>query len=328
MFRAVIPAAGEGRRLKPHTQTTPKALLSVAGKPILGHIMDRLVDANPDEVIVIVGNQGLQIQDYLTNKYSFKFQFIEQKDPKGLGDAVSRVTDFFKKEQEPSPVLILLGDTIVDVNLKEIIGKENIIGTKAVEDPRRFGVVETRNGYVTKITEKPLEPKNNLAIVGIYYFTSALPLFESLEKIIREDRKTRGEYQLSDALQEMVDNGIKIKTYPVEYWLDCGTPEALIATNRYLLQTTNYFTPRERVVIIPPVYIEDSVSIEESVIGPFVSISEGAEIRNSIIRDSIINQRAYVENSLMEGSILSENAIVRERAHKVNLGAFSELELG
>jgi len=328
MFRAVIPAAGEGRRLKPHTQTTPKVLLSVAGKPILGHIMDRLVDANPDEVIVIVGNQGLQIQDYLTNKYSFKFQFIEQKDPRGLGDAVSRVTDFFKKEQEPSPVLILLGDTIVDVNLKEIIGKENIIGTKIVEDPRRFGVVETRNGYVTKITEKPLEPKNNLAIVGIYYFTSALPLFESLEKIIREDRKTRGEYQLSDALQEMVDNGIKIKTYPVEYWLDCGTPEALIATNRYLLQTTNYFTPRERVVIIPPVYIEDSVSIEESVIGPFVSISEGAEIRNSIIRDSIINQRAYVENSLMEGSILSENAIVRERAHKVNLGAFSELELG
>ncbi len=257
MFRAVIPAAGEGRRLKPHTQTIPKVLLSVAGKPILGHIMDRLVDANPDEVIVIVGNQGLQIQDYLTNKYSFKFQFIEQKDPKGLGDAVSRVTDFFKKEQEPSPVLILLGDTIVDINLKEIIGKENIIGTKVVEDPRRFGVVETRNGYVTKITEKPLEPKNNLAIVGIYYFTSAIPLFESLQKIIREDRKTRGEYQLSDALQEMVDNGIKIKTYPVEYWLDCGTPEALIATNRYLLQTTNYFTPRERVVIIPPVYIED-----------------------------------------------------------------------
>jgi glucose-1-phosphate thymidylyltransferase len=328
MLRVVIPAAGEGRRLKPHTHTTPKVLLQVAGKPIIGHIMDRLVDVKPDEVIVIVGSQGTQIQEYLTAKYPFNFKFVEQKDPKGLGDAVSRVADFFTKSDEASPVLILLGDTIVDINFKEVIGKENIIGTKTVDDPRRFGVVETRNGNVVKITEKPLEPKSNLAIVGIYYFTSARPLLDGLDKIIKEDRKNRGEYQLSDALQEMIDAGIKIKTYPIEYWLDCGTSEALIATNRYLLQTNSYFTPRERVVIIPPVYIEDSVSIEESVIGPFVSISEGAEIRNSIIRDSIINQRAYVENSLMQGSILSEYAVVRERAHKVNLGAFSEMEMG
>ncbi len=328
MLRAIIPAAGEGRRLKPHTHTTPKVLLQVAGKPIIGHIMDRLIDVKPDEVMVVVGVQGEQIQHYLTSKYKFNFKFVEQKDPKGLGDAVSRVSGLLSNEDKKSPVLILLGDTIVDINIKEIISKENIVGTKAVEDPRRFGVVETKNGYITKITEKPLEPKSNQAIVGIYYFTSAGPLFDSLDKIIKEDRKTRGEYQLSDALQEMVDKDIKIKTLPVEYWLDCGTPEAMIATNRYLLQTNSHFTPREKVVIIPPVYIDDSVSIEESVIGPFVSISEDAEIRNSIIRDSIINQRAYVENSLMQGSILSENAVVRQRATKVNLGAFSEMEMG
>lgn len=328
MLKAVVPAAGEGRRLKPHTHTTPKVLLQVAGKPIIGHIMDRLAEVKPEQVIVIVGNQGAQIQEYLTKTYSLNFKFVEQPDPKGLGDAVARAADFFTKEKEPMQLLILLGDTIVDINLKEIIGKENYIGTKPVDDPRRFGVVETRDGYVTKITEKPLEPKSNLAVVGLYYFTQALPLFENLSKIIREDRKTRGEYQLSDALQEMVESGVKIKTFPVEYWLDCGTPEALIATNRYLLQTNNYYKPRERVVIIPPVCIDDSVSIEESVIGPFVSIGEDVEIRNSIIRDSIINQRAYVENSLLEGSILSESAIIRERAHHVNLGAFSELELG
>lgn len=328
MFKVVIPAAGEGRRLKPHTHTTPKVLLQVAGKPIIGHIMDRLVNINPDEVIVIVGNQGVAIRDYLTAKYNFNFKFVEQKDPKGLGDAVSRAADFFVNHPEPISILILLGDTIVDIDFKELIGKENIIGVKKVDDPRRFGVVEVRDNYITKITEKPIEPRSNLAIVGIYYFTDAKSLFDSLQKIISEDRKTRGEYQLSDALQDMVDNGIKIKTFPVEYWLDCGTSEALIETNRYLLQTTNYFKPRERVVIIPPVYIDDSAIIEESVIGPFVSISEGVEIRNSIIRDSIINQRAYVENSLMESSILSENACVRERAHKVNLGAFSEMELG
>jgi glucose-1-phosphate thymidylyltransferase len=326
MFKAIIPCAGEGRRLKPHTHTTPKVLLNVAGKPLIGHIMDRLVEAEPEEVFVIVGKEKEQIQRYLTSNYQLKFIFVEQKDPKGLGDAVARTSDYFRNN--PSSVLILLGDTIVDLNLKELIGKENFVGTKAVDDPRRFGVVEVRDGYITKITEKPLEPKSNLAIVGVYYFYQSDPLFEALEKIIKEDRKTRGEYQLSDALQEMIDMGEKLKIFPVEYWLDCGTPEALINTNRYLLQTTNYYQPRERVVIIPPVYIEDSASIEESVIGPFVSIGPEAEIRNSIVRDSIINERAFVENCLLESSILSENAAVRSRAHHVNLGAYSELELG
>ncbi|MEO0131821.1 MAG: sugar phosphate nucleotidyltransferase [candidate division WOR-3 bacterium] len=326
MFKAIIPCAGEGRRLKPHTHTTPKVLLNVAGKPIIGHILDRLTPADPAEVFIIVGKEKDQIQKYLTNNYQLKFTFVEQKDPKGLGDAVARVIDYFKKD--PTPILILLGDTIVDLDFKELVGKENYIGTKAVDDPRRFGVVEIRDGYITKITEKPIEPKSNLAVVGVYYFYNSQPLFEALEKIIKEDRKTRGEYQLSDALQEMIDQGEKIKIFPVEYWLDCGTPEALITTNRYLLQTTNYYRPRDRVVIIPPVYIDDSASIEESVIGPFVSIGPEAEIRNSIVRDSIINERTYVENCLLESSILSDNAVVRSRAHHVNLGAYSELELG
>ncbi|MEO0092006.1 MAG: sugar phosphate nucleotidyltransferase [candidate division WOR-3 bacterium] len=324
MLKVIIPAAGEGRRLKPHTQTTPKVLLKVAGKPILGHILDRLTTINPDEIIVVVGSQGTRIQDFLTKNYPHKFRFVEQQNPMGLGDAIYRVSDCLQDE----PVLILLGDTILDLDFSTLIGKVNLVGVKPVQEPQRFGIVETRNGYVTRITEKPLEPKNNLALVGVYYFTNAKPLFDSLKKIVSEDRKTRGEYQLSDALQEMVDTGIKIKTYPVEYWLDCGTPEALITTNRYLLQSHHYFTPREKVVIIPPVYIDDSATIEESVIGPFVSISEQVEIRNSIIRDSIINQDSYVENCLLESSILSENAVVRERARKLNLGAFSEMEFG
>jgi glucose-1-phosphate thymidylyltransferase len=324
MFKAVIPAAGEGRRLKPHTYTTPKVMLQVAGKPIIGHLMDRLLLAEPDEVIVIVGTQGDQIKDYLEKNYKVPFKFIEQKDPKGLGDAVSRVADYFTNE----PVLIILGDTILDLNIKDLIGKENLIGVKPVENPKRFGVIKQRNGQISKIIEKPSEPVSNLAIVGIYYFTDAAPLFNSLKKIIREDRRTRGEYQLSDALQELIDQGLPIKAYPVEYWLDCGTTEALITTNRYLLQNTHRFKPRERCVIVPPVYIDDTANIEDSVIGPFVSISEEVEIKNSIIKDSIINRSAFVENALLEGSILGENAIVRQRAQRLNLGGFSEMETG
>jgi|UniRef100_A0A7C6EE43 glucose-1-phosphate thymidylyltransferase len=324
MFKVVIPAAGEGRRLKPHTHTTPKVLLKVAGKPIIGHLLDRLLPANPSEVIVIVGIQGDQIKEYLEKNYKLPFRFVEQKDPKGLGDAVVRVRDYFTSE----PVLIILGDTILDLNISDLIGQENLIGVKPVEDPKRFGVVVERNGYIQKIVEKPAEPISNLAIVGIYYFTDARPLFDSLNKIISEDRKTRGEYQLSDALQELIDQGLPIRTFPVEYWLDCGTTEAMITTNRYLLQNTHHFKPREKCVIIPPVFIDDSANIEDSIIGPFVSVSEEVEIRSSIIRDSIINRSAYVENALLEGSILGENAIVRERAMRLNLGGFSEMETG
>jgi len=324
MFKVVIPAAGEGRRLKPHTHTTPKVLLKVAGKPIIGHLLDRLLPANPSEVIVIVGIQGDQIKEYLEKNYKLPFRFVEQKDPKGLGDAVVRVRDYFTSE----PVLIILGDTILDLNISDLIGQENLIGVKPVEDPKRFGVVVERNGYIQKIVEKPAEPISNLAIVGIYYFTDARPLFDSLNKIISEDRKTRVEYQLSDALQELIDQGLPIRTFPVEYWLDCGTTEAMITTNRYLLQNTHHFKPREKCVIIPPVFIDDSANIEDSIIGPFVSVSEEVEIRSSIIRDSIINRSAYVENALLEGSILGENAIVRERAMRLNLGGFSEMETG
>lgn len=324
MFKVVIPAAGEGRRLKPHTHTTPKVLLQVAGKPIIGHLMDRLVQAEPNEVIVVVGTQGDQIKDYLSKNYKFNFKFIQQKDPKGLGDAVARVAEHFTNE----PILILLGDTILDLNIKDLIGKDNLVGVKTVENPKRFGVVVVRNGYITKIVEKPQEPVSNLAIVGIYFFTDSAPLFKSLNKIIKENKKTRGEYQLSDALQEVIDEGLQIKAFPIEYWLDCGTTEALITTNRYLLQNTHHFKPREKCVIIPPVYIDDSAVIEDSVIGPFVSISEEVEIKSSIIKDSIINRCAYVENALLEGSMLGENAIVRERALRLNLGGFSEMETG
>ncbi|MEM2175148.1 MAG: nucleotidyl transferase, partial [Candidatus Micrarchaeia archaeon] len=170
------------------------------------------------------------------------------------------------------------------------------------------------------------EPKSNLAIVGIYYIFDSFPLFNALEKIIKENIKTKGEYQLSDALELMIEENINFRPYPVEYWLDCGTPEALIQTNRYLLQNTNYFKPRENALIIPPVYIHDTAIIENSIIGPFVSISEEVEIRNSIIRDSIINQGSYIEHSLLENSILGDNSIVKEKPLRLNLGSFSIFE--
>jgi glucose-1-phosphate thymidylyltransferase len=323
-FKAVIPAAGEGRRLKPHTHTTPKILLEVAGKPIIGHIMDRLLLARPDEVIVVVGAQGDQVRHYLTSEYRCPFRFVQQTNPKGLGDAVYRAKDVFTGE----PILILLGDTIVDLDMSKMVGRDNVIGVQEVADPRRFGVVELKNGYVSRFVEKPDRPRSNLAIVGVYFFRDSGRLFSALDRLIARGRTTKGEFQLTDALQLMVGDGTKIRTRTIKHWLDCGTRETMLATNRHLLAREGYCKPRPGSVVIPPVFIHDRAKIESSIIGPNVSVGADADIHGSIIWDSIINRHVVVKHTLLEGSILGENSVVRESPRKLNLGGFSELEMG
>jgi len=323
-FKAVIPAAGEGRRLKPHTHTTPKILLQVAGKPIIGHIMDRLLLARPDEVIVVVGAQGDQVRHYLTSEYRCPFRFLQQTDPRGLGDAVYRAKDAFAGE----PILVLLGDTIVDLDMSKMVGRDNVIGVQEVADPRRFGVVELKDGYVSRFVEKPDRPRTNLAIVGVYFFRDSGQLFGALERLIARGRTTKGEFQLTDALQLMVNNGTKIRTRAIKHWLDCGTRDAMLATNRHLLASEGYYKPRPGSVIIPPVFIHDRARIHSSIIGPNASVGADADIHGSIIWDSIVNQHVVVRHTLLEGSILGENSVVRDSPRKLNLGGFSELEMG
>ncbi|OYD14803.1 hypothetical protein CH330_07575 [candidate division WOR-3 bacterium JGI_Cruoil_03_51_56] len=323
-FKAVIPAAGEGQRLRPHTYAFPKVLLEVAGKPIIGHIMDRLLPARPDEVCVVVGEHGDKIQSYLIEHYDCHFRFVTQDNPKGLGDAVYRAHDFFHGE----PVMVLLGDTIVDLEMSELVGKENVIGVKEVDDPQRFGIVELDGEKVQRIAEKPEKPHSNLAVVGVYYFNESEALFGALSHLIEKDRRTRGEYQLTDALQMMVDCGVVIRTRRIEHWLDCGTPEALLATNRYLLGKNCYFKSRKGTVFLEPVYVHDTARIENSVIGPNVSIGANARIHSSVIWDSIVNREALVEHALLEKSLLGEKSVVKGSVQRLNLSSFSRLEMG
>jgi glucose-1-phosphate thymidylyltransferase len=323
-FKAVIPAAGEGRRLKPHTHTTPKMLLQVAGKPIIGHIMDRLVPAQPEEVCVVVGAQGDQIRAYLEANYRCRFSFVTQENPRGLGDAVYRARPVFGDEA----VLIVLGDTIVDMDMREMVGEDNLLAVKAVPDPKRFGIVELAQGRVSRLVEKPDQPTSNLAIVGVYFIRDSKRLFAAIERLVKENRTTRGEYQLTDALQLLLEQGMTMKTRTIEHWLDCGTREAMIETNRHLLAKNGYYKPRPNTVVVEPVFIHDSAEIEFSVVGPNVSVGAGAEVRGSVIRDSIVNDNVVVEHSLLEGSILGENSVVRDSPRRLNLGGFSELEMG
>lgn len=325
-MRAVIPVAGVGTRLRPHTYTLPKVLLNVAGKPILGHILDELRRQGIKKASIITGYMGKLIQEYVNTKYSdMDVDFVPQKESLGLGHAIWVGNDTYDDNE---PLLIILGDTIFDVHLHDIITSEySTIGIKKVEDPRRFGVVQTdANGNICNFVEKPETFVSDSAIVGIYFIKNPKMLKESLDELITNDIRTRNEYQLTDALHSMLRKGEIFKPFPVEGWYDCGKPETLLATNEYLLGKATSSRKPESTVIIPPVYIAETANISNSIIGPFATVAENATVHNSIINNSIISDEAFVETSLLQNSIIGNNAVVKGHYNCLNVGNSSEIE--
>ena len=322
-MKVIIPVAGVGTRLKPQTHTSPKALLHVAGKPILGHILDKIKNLKPEEVIFVIGFMGEKIIEYVKEKYSFPSIFVEQKELKGLGYASYLASQKLKKEDK---VLIVLGDTIFEVDIHKLRkAGRNVIATKAVDDPKRFGIVELKKGIIENLVEKPEKPKGNLAIVGIYYIEDTKLLKNSLNQIMEKDIKTKDEYQLTDALQLMIKKGAVFSHFNIEGWYDCGKPETLLATNQYLLNKIKRVPKLSGSVFIPPVYISPKAKIKNSVIGPFVSVAEKAYIVDSIIKSSIIGQGAMITNAVLESSLVGNWALVHGAFKKLNVGESSEI---
>lgn len=321
-MKAIIPAAGIGTRLRPHTHTAPKALLHVAGKPILGHILDELRAFGIRDVVIVVGFLGDQIIDYVRKNYSIKAEFVSQEELRGLGWAIYLTRNHFTSE----PILIILGDTIFETDLDQVIGGEyDCIGTKRVDDPRRFGIAETDGKFVTALVEKPEKPSSNLALVGIYYIKSVDLFSQALEEMVKNEVTTRGEYQLTDALQIMLKHNCKMTTFNVDGWFDCGKPEALLATNRYLLSQIKSLDRREGNVLIPPVFISPTAVLENSVVGPYVSVGDDSRIISSIVKDSIISEGAEVVDSMLESSLVGNHSSLTGHYQRVNLGDSSEI---
>jgi glucose-1-phosphate thymidylyltransferase len=323
-MRAVIPVAGVGTRLRPHTYSLPKVLLNVAGKPILAHILDALIEQSVNKATIITGYMGKLVEEFVKERYTqMEFDFVVQEKMLGLGHAIWMGKDTY----EDDPLMIILGDTIFDVNLGLALKTgTNSIGVKAVEDPRRFGVVvKGSDNKIIKLIEKPEDPISKLAIVGLYHIQDTKILVECLNQLINNDIKTRGEYQLTDALQLMVDKGAVFTTFPVDGWYDCGKPETLLSTNRFLLDQKPSHPECKDSIIIPPVFISDSAVIERSVIGPYASVADGAVVRDSILRNSIISFNAKVVSSLLEESIIGNDAEVKGHFHKLNVGDSSQI---
>lgn len=323
-MRAIIPVAGIGTRLKPHTHTTPKVLLNVGGKPILGHILDKLLEENINKATFVIGYLGDMIKQYVKEKYpSMQSDFIEQESMEGLGHAIYTAIPTFDDEE----IFIILGDTIFDVDLKQVFKqKHSALGVKEVEDPRRFGVAVMKNGLIEKLVEKPQTPVSNLALVGLYYISNSDALIKSLNELVDKDIRTKGELQLTDALQIMIRDGVKIGTFPVDGWYDCGKPETVLSTNKYLLDQKSVSPDFENVIINHPVFIANNTNIKNSVIGPYATIDEGAEIFDSIIRNSIIGSNGHVSKALLDNSIIGSNAIIKGTYKRLNAGDYSEID--
>ncbi|SYZ73235.1 conserved hypothetical protein [Candidatus Zixiibacteriota bacterium] len=320
-LKVIIPVAGIGTRMRPHTYSIPKPLLPVAGKPVLAHVIDPLLPLEPEEVVFVIGHLGIQIVDFVQSNYSFKAVFVEQEHLLGLGYAihlaVEKITD--------GPVMVVLGDTIARTDFPAFVRHGgNVVGLKEVADPRRFGVAVVADGHLISLEEKPKKPKSTLALMGLYYFEQLEPLKSQLARLVSLGQKTSGEIQLTDALQFMIQDGAILKPFLVDGWYDCGKLETFLETNRRLLDLTAPPTVYPGSVIIPPVSIAPSAVVEESIIGPYVSISDGARVRRSIVRDTIIAGDAVVETSLLESSIIGEKTAVRGKHGRLNIAGSTE----
>jgi glucose-1-phosphate thymidylyltransferase len=319
----ILPVAGLGTRLRPHTWSRPKPLVTVAGKTVLDHVLDRLSSVQLDRVVFVTGYLGEQIEAHVRAHYDFDMRFVQQAEPRGQSHAIIQA-----REVVQGPTVILFPDMIFEADLTQLGGEvDGGIFVMPVEDPRRFGVVVLNDGLIEKLVEKPEQPVSDLAVMGIYYFREIQDLIAAIDRQIGEDIQTKGEYFLADAIQLMIDGGARIAAYQATVWEDCGTPDALLGANRYLLNQLTETPQREGVVVVPPSYIAPTAKLRYAVIGPHASIGAHAVVEESIIVDSIVDEGATIQSVSIERSLVGKGAIIRRDPWRVNIGDMSELDL-
>ncbi|MBW3629058.1 MAG: NTP transferase domain-containing protein [Gemmatimonadetes bacterium] len=322
-MKVVIPLAGKGTRLRPHTHVTPKPLLRVGDKPVMSYILDDLRGLGVSEAVFVTGHLKEKVEDYIRKEYpEFTAHFVEQPVQNGTAGAVDLARDFIDED-----LLIMFVDTLFDADLtmvqrlpEEVAG---VIWVKEVEDYQRFGVVVTDgDGYMTQIVEKPSEPISKRANIGLYYIRDWRLLFEGIAHVLASPASTGGEYYLTDAFQYMIDHGAKLKVVDVEGWYDAGKPETLLETNLHVLSTTRGKSPSSKrgVVIREPVHIADGVELEECEIGPNVTISAGTKVRGSRLRDAIVGAGAQIDGCELHDSLIGDRVVLRGVRGAVDIG--------
>ena len=315
-MKIVLPVAGKGERMRPLTNNMPKCLLPVGGKTIIDWIVADTLPLHATETIFITGYKAEAVEDFLKNRPQWgKTRTVLQSDPQGLGQAISLALPYVSDDE---PLLIILGDTLFQADIQSLANaSENVLYTYKVQDPCRFGVAVTDDeGRIERLVEKPQEFVSDEAIVGIYYIKDVKALRESLQYLMDNDIRTRGEFQLTDALQMMIEKGCKFRTAPVQEWLDCGLPETLVQTNTWLLQNKDGLNNVNRVAVdqsetihnvklIPPCIIGKNATIENCTIGPNVTIGDNCTLKNVTIMDCIMWDNEEIVHSHIEEQVIA-----------------------
>ncbi|MBA3403389.1 MAG: NTP transferase domain-containing protein [Gemmatimonadaceae bacterium] len=326
-MKVIIPLAGKGTRLRPHTHVTPKPMMKVAGKPVMSYVLDELRNLGGiDQIIYITGHLKEKVEEFARQSLDVPSVFIEQKIQDGTAGAIA-----LAKEYVDQPVLIIFVDTIFDADLSVVNSSDadGIIWTKEVEDYQRFGVVVTDDaGNMTQIVEKPKTPVSKRANIGLYYIRNWKLLFEGIEHVLASPTNM-GEYYLTDAFQYMIDKGAKIQVIDVEGWFDAGKIDTMLETNETMLTRGRARRPDEvdGCTIIDPVYIEADVTITGSTVGPNVSIGTGSVIENSELSHSIVGSGATIRQSRIANSLVGDGAWLEGINGEVTVGDHSEVRV-
>jgi glucose-1-phosphate thymidylyltransferase len=325
-IKIVIPMAGFGSRMRPLTWSRPKPLLLVAGKTLLDHALDQFTSLpnlqDAEYVFIISPNQGDQIQKHMAAVHpDKKVHFVVQEKMQGQSHAL-----LLAEEYLDCPFVMAFCDTLIETDLTFLSGEtaDGVAWVKPMEDPRRFGVAELNSeGLASRLIEKPQDFANNLVLVGFYYFREGHELIQAIREQVKRNTSLKGEYFLADAINIMLERGMKLKVQQTDVWLDAGIPSAVLETNRYLLEkccASKDLSSGEGVTLIEPVSIADGVSIKNSVIGPNVTVGKNCVIENVILRNSIIDAETSIRDLVIEGSLIGRNAMLQGKAEQFNLG--------
>jgi glucose-1-phosphate thymidylyltransferase len=312
--KVIVPLAGKGTRLLPLTKRVPKPLVHVAGRPVMDYVMDAIRGLEVEELIVITGHLKEQVERYIVTHYDIPARFVEQRTLDGTAGAINLARPYVQ-----GPVLIIFVDTLFDADLSLVtrVEADGIIWAKEVEDYQRFGVIVTdARGYMTRIVEKPSTPVSRLANIGLQYVKDWRTLFEGIAHVMTQPPGKGGEYYLTDAFQYMVDRGRRLLTAPVSGWYDCGKVDTLLETNLHLLANGRARAPTAPgpgSTIVPPVYIEDGVSLRDARIGPNVSIETGSVIVESTIANAVLGRNVRVARSTVREALVGDDQVIEGR---------------
>lgn len=325
--------AGSGKRMRPHTLTSPKPLIPIAGKSIVRRLVEdigNMTDDKIDEIAFVTGDFGKETEKQLLDlarETGAEGKIYYQEKPLGTAHAIQCA-----KPSLEGPVVIAFADTLFDTDFRLDPNEDGIIWVKKIDDPTQFGVVEVnQEGVITRFVEKPEDFVSDLAIIGIYYFRDGKFLSDEIQYLLDKGIKEKGEFQLTNAMENMKNKNARFKVGEVKQWMDCGNKDATVDTNRRILDLSPESDLRKDnikikdSVVVEPCYIGENVEIKNSIIGPYVSISEGSKVESSVISGSIVLVSSHIQNANFKNSMIGNHVIYKKKSEDLNVGDYTKI---